>query len=302
MTDATSHEILSVDPEDGVDPDDVSLAALRSGLDSDDDQVRTHAAKVAAVLAQSDVDAVADLLDALADRLEDQWNVVVYQTMIALHTVAEERPGDLEPVVPEVVGVLHRDLPVLKVLTARTLGHVAVDDAGTLTDHVEVLVDAVREEPDDILDRENLEEATREDHTYHERVNREGQTQQTLAREIVANVLVEVTEADPAAVEPHVSSVIDLLGDDDGAVVSASADVVGTIGRADAAAVADAVDPLCDLLDHRDEAVAANAISALGYVGDPAAVDPLREVAEDEARDEELRELAADTADFLASS
>lgn len=303
MTDATSHEILAIDPEEGVDSDDVSLAALRSGLESEDDQVRTHAAKVAAVLAQSDVDAVVDLLDALGARLDDRWNVVVYQTMIALHTVAEERPAELEPVVPEVVGVFYRDLPVLKTLTARTLGHLAVEDAEALTDHVDALLDVVREDPEDILGDGPVDEAAREDHTYHERINREGRTQQTIAREIVANALVEVAEADVEAVTPHVSTLIGLLDEDeDASVVSATADVVGTIGRSDAGPVDDAVGPLCDLLDHRDDAVVANAVSALGYVGDPAAVAPLEAVAEDDERDEELRELAADTADFLAAS
>lgn len=303
MSNATNHEIMTVELEDGVPTSDVPPATLRSGLESDNDIVRTQAATVAAGLSETDPESVTAALPALFDGLDDDQRVVIYQSMLALSNVAEDEPERLEPAIERLVELSLHDLPLIRTLSARILGFVALENPSLFTEYVDTLVEATAEEPSNVLDPEALDEAV-QNHDRREaldNVNREGRTQQVLAREIIINLLVEVAEYEPAQLKPHVPTLIELLPDDDVNVVTGSIDILATLAEDDPATVADAVGPLCDLLDHRDDSVVANAISALGFIDDPDAVGPLRTLAQgDSDRDEELLALADETADFIA--
>lgn len=303
MADPGGHPIEAVELAEGVPRDDVAPATVRSGLESDRATVRSTAATVAAGLAQSDPDALSELAPALVDRLGDDQRVVVYQSLIALSHVARDDPGSLVPAVDRLVARLSDDLPVIRTLSARILGFVVLERPGVLADHAGALVDAALADPDEVLDADAIADEVSDRHGRRslEEVNRRARTQTVLARQTVANVLVEVAAHDPDAVGAHVDGVVDLLEDDAG-VVTAAADVLRILAEADPALVEPTIDSLCDVLDHPDESVVATAVPALGHAGDPSAVSALRDLAADEDRSAELRELAAETADFLESS
>lgn len=302
MTDAGSHAIETVDLEDGVPTTEVSPETIRSGLASDRPTVRSKAATVAAGLTQRDPAVLYDLAPVLMDSLDDDQRVVRYQSLIALSHVAEDDPGALGPAIDRLVALLSAELPVVRLLAARILGFVVLEQPEALTAHVEALLAAARDEPADVLDPDEIENTVAEAHGRRsvETVTREVQRQQSLARDTLVNVLVEVAEHDPEALAAHVPALADLLADDHAGVVTAAADVCRILAETDPETVAPAVEPLCDVLEKPDDSVVATAVPALGYAGDPTAIEPLRAVADDEGRSAELRDLAAETADFLA--
>lgn len=304
MTDATTHDIMAVELDEDEPPDDVPLETLRSGLESEENLVRTHAAQVAGAVSANDLATIKELVPILIDLLDDERNGVIVQSSVALTVVADDEPSMLEPAMPRLVELLRDDLSVLRSHAARILGLVALEHPEYLTDHVETLVAALAQEPVEPVDRDRLAQ-TDYDYTNNdnlERVNQDEERRQIAARGVVSHLLVELADENPALVKPYVDTFVDLLTEIDLRVVTASEEMLGIIAQEDPEAVKGAVGPLCDLLEHKDETVVANAIMALGFVEDDDAVDPLRAVADDDQehdRSEELRELAAETITFI---
>lgn len=307
MTDATTHEIMSVELDEDDPPEDVSVETVRSGLESEDNLVRAHAAHVAAGLTAGDLDAAKEVLPTLIDCLDDERTAVVVQCSVALTVIAEDEPSLLEPAVSSLVDLLDHDLSIVRSHAARILGLVALEHPEYLRDYVDVFVEAISREPTKPIDRETLAEKTdgmKWDDGL-EQINRDEEERQVFTRGVAANLLVEVAELDPSLVESHVPRFISLLDDVDLRVVLACVEILGTIAEEDPDAVTEAVGPLEELLTHDDETVVANAIMTLGFIQDPATVEPLRELADGhqaQERDDDLRELAAETADFIESS
>lgn len=304
MTDATTHDIMAVELEEDEPAEDVPLETLRSGLESEKNLVRTHAAQVAGAVFATDLAMVKELVPTLIDLLEDERNGVIVHSSAALTVVADDEPSLLEPAMPRLVELLHEDLSVLRSHAARILGLIALEHPEYLTDHVETLVAAFAQEPVEPIDRDRIAQT---DYDFSntddlERVNQDEERRQIAARGVVSHLLVELADEDPELVTPHVDRFVDLLDEIDLRVVTACEEMLGIIAQENPDAVTDAVGPLCDLLGHRDETVVANAIMALGFVGDEAAVEPLRAIAADEQdhdRSEDLRELASETVSFI---
>lgn len=301
MTDATHHDILDVTVGSDDPADDVPVETLRSGLQSDDGGVRLHAANVASFVPREEVETLKAVLPALIDCLDDDKRVIVYQSTIALSLVAEDEPELLEDTVPRLVELLEHDLSLARTMAAKCLGHVALDHPEYFADQVDELVAATATAPTEVIDPDHIEnpDLDRAQRETLRGIEREEGVREQFAREITANLLVELAEYDPALLEPHTETLADLLSGENVPVTTAIADVVAAMAREEPAVVDDAVEPLCAVLDHVDERLVATAVSALGFIGDPAAVDPLRELADDEERDEDLRDLATETADFL---
>lgn len=303
MTDEGGHPIEGVEFREGVPTEAVAPETIRSGLASDRASVRSRAATAAAGLTHRDPGAVLALAPTLVDCLQSDQRVVVYQCLLALSHVAEDDPAALVPAVDRLVALLSWDLSLVRMLAARILGAVVRERPAALVPHAGALVAAASREPSAVLDPTEIAEGIENRHAREslQRVNRDEQVQQARARETLVNVLVVVAGHDPAAVAPHVADLAELLADDSAAVVAAAADSCRLVAEADPAAAGPARDALCDALAHPAEAVVAAAVPALGYLGDPAAIEPLQALAADADRSAELRDLARDTADFLAS-
>lgn len=306
MTEQSTHEIMTVEMDDGVPTEPVSVETLQSGLESDTASVRTEAARVAAGVAERDPETVVTVLPTLIDLLDDDQRVVVYQTAMALSVVAEDHYDELEPAIDPLVELTTHELKLIRLLAARTLGFIALERADLFVEHVGDLVEATIEEPEGVFDDEELREHVDNDRVRggFRQVNTQHELRQMYTRNVTVNLLIEVAEHDPTAMEPHVDTFVELLGDDDPGIARGSAEILGYVAREEVADLDAAVDPLVDLLDHFDESVVATAITTLGFVGDPAAAESLWQLA-DERDDEDadhpadLYDLAAETADFL---
>lgn len=302
MTDVEDYDIMDVsvspdDPATGVDVD-----ALRAGLASDDASVRLHAASVASFVPHEEserLEAVVPELTALLSA--DEQNVTIYQGTIALAVVSENAPEAIAEAVPRLVELLAHDMSLIRSVAATCLANVAMDRPQYVADEIETLVAVAASRPANAVAREHVEndDLTRQQRESLHAIDWEEGVRQQVSRDVAANLLVEVASHDPAAVAPHAADLVAILEDGPQSVTLAVADAVGQVAREDPTAVSGAVDPLRALLEAEDTSVVATAITALGFIGDPAAVSPLREVADDEDRDADLRDLADETADFV---
>lgn len=305
MSDATSHEVLEIEVEEDEPLEGVSPSVLRSGLESEDPMVRAHAARVAEAVAVGDEETILEVLPTVIDRLDDDRRVVVTKCAIVLSVVAEDHPEALEPAVPGLVELLLHEMSLIRILASKALGYVAVDHPEFLLDNEDVLIDAtLLEHREDVIDRDTLYEET-DSHTNFEVINQQNvdeDARQMVTRQAAANLLVEVGELEPERLVPETDRIAEGLADQNPSVVAACLDVLGQIAREDRAAVAEHSDAIVECLDRPDGPTVASAVATLGYARDPAAVEPLRDLAADEDRDEDLRELAAETAAFIDGS
>jgi HEAT repeat protein len=304
MVETTDHEVMAVELDEGEPVGAVDLDVVRSGLESEQNMIRTHAANVALAVAKADDGRAVALSQALCEAVRDDHRVVVHRTVAALAVVADEAPDRVEPAVDRLVELLDYDVPSVGTSAGRALGALAVESPGALVDHVDALVAAAVTEPEDVVDPEAIADAEYDDQARTLNLyNASHVTEQAGARQVAANLLVTVADHDPTVVVPHVPELVDALSTNDATALTALVDALGSVAQAEAEAVraAGAVDTLSELLDHPDETVVATAVTTLGYTGDPTVVDSLREVADDADRDADLREFAAETADVLAT-
>jgi hypothetical protein len=301
MTDATSHDIMSIDVEPDALVEDVPVDVLRSGLESDDEGVRRHAARVAAALSGDEIETAVDVVPQLTDLLGAESRVIASKSAIALSLVAEERPSELEDAVEPLVDLLVDDLDLLRVYASRALAHVSVEHPEFLLGTEETLVEALGIETEAPIDREKLREETptADNFDTFDRYNVESERRQIAARGVAANLLVEIAVREPERLVPYAEHFVETLDSDRPTVVLASLDVLGQIARVDAEAVRPAVGPVSEYLEASDEQITAAAVATLGFIGDGQAVEPLRELAANDDRTQDLRELADETAQFI---
>lgn len=301
MTDTTGHDILDVDvgPDDPA--TDVPVETLRSGLQSDDSGVRLHAANVASFVPREEIETLTAVVPELLECLHDDSAVVVYQAAIALGFVAEQEPETLEDGIPRLVELLEADHSLTQAMAAQALGYVVMNNPELFVNEVDDLVTAALETPEDAVDQETLQspDLDRNDRRILDQIQSNEMERQQYARNATLNLLVELADHDPSVVSPYVDDLTALLEAENVALRTAMADLVAKVAKSDPTAVDDTVDRLCANLEHSHESLVATAITALGFIGNRAAVTPLEELADDENRSTDLRELAAETADFI---
>lgn len=303
MSDIADHPIRDVEvgPDDPA--TDVSVETLRSGLAHENDSVRLVAANVASFVPPEDGHKLKAVRSELVDLLDADRNVEVHQAIIALKVLSMEHPEALEDAVPEIVGVLDHQHSMVRAIAGTTLATVAMERPALVADEVETLAAVAADDPEqavgkDEIENEELDRAQRES---LKAIEYEESKRKQMARDVAANLLVEVAEYDHTLVTPHLDELLPALRNGPEPVKLALADTVRAIAEADSDAASEAVDALIDALDAQHESVVATAVTALGFIGDEDAVDALRELATDESRADELRELAEETADFVAA-
>ncbi|GKZ14480.1 HEAT repeat domain-containing protein [Haladaptatus sp. T7] len=294
-------EITALDPET-VSPGDVDTEGLRAALEREDNLVRTHAARLVSAVAERDLDSVEPLVPTLVGALDDDRIVVLRESLVVLAAIAEDSPEAVREAIPSLCSLLEHETPLIPALASEVVRVLAVERAEWFVPHVGELVTAMETEPTDpTAGGADAFSNDAEPRAHVTDVYREELRRQITARTVVANVVYEVATIDPESVRPHASRFVALIEAGSGAVLSASVCAVNMISEANPEAVENAVEPLCDRLSVPDRAVQVHAVSALGNVGDPTAVEPLREFADGDAPlDDEIRSLARTTADGTA--
>lgn len=302
MSDGSSAPLAGVDLE-SLTAADVDEADVRAALESDDPTVRQRGTHVCSTLAARDVDAVRPLAADLLARLDDDSLAVARHAGTALVSLSEAHPGAIRADVEPVVGFAESDLGGVRMVGARILGNLVVDHPDAVAPYVDRLVAAVADSEGTYAQsdlEEHAEAARAADDVAAENVvqaNKEEAQKRVVARAALANVVVAVAEDDPDAVAGLVDELAPLLDDPDPNVVGAALDTLSALAEDDPDSVAPAVEAVVDCLDHGDEMLRARAIRTLGFAGATEAIDRLRGVAETD--DEDVRDLAAETADYL---
>lgn len=297
----------STEPLDDVDaasvtPGDVDESEVRAALDSRKPLVRQRGLEVCERLAEADVDAVRPLLDAVAPVAGDDNAANAQRAIGVLDAVADSDPAALDGRLDDPVGALDSDIVDVQLTGATLLGKLVVDEPDLVAPHVREVVEAIgATEPDpapsdvgEFVD----DPVTRQTIMDHEEAERR---RRTSGRRTLVNVAVAVAEQRPDAAVDAVEEFTTLLDDVDPGVAGGAVDALGELAAADPDAVAPVRDDLLAALDHDRTVVRARTIRALGHLGDDAAVPKLRELAEADP-DEDVRTLAAETADFLGGA
>ncbi|MDS0295661.1 HEAT repeat domain-containing protein [Halogeometricum luteum] len=298
MTANASRPLDGIEPE-SVTPEDIDDEEVRAALASDTPSVRQRGVEVCESFAATGVEAVRSLLDDVAPLAGDDNAAVALRAISVLDTVARSDPDALDGATAGLADAADSEIVDVQLTAATALGVLVVKRPDLVAPFVGELVAAIRAtEPDptpgdfsaveDPVTRRTLEE-----HEESERQRR------TSGRRTLVNVVVAVCEEEPESALGTVEGLVGLLDDVDPSIVGGAVDALGELAVTDPAAVAPAREELRARLDHPQTFVRARTVRALGRLGDEGAVPELRTLAETDD-DEDVREIAAETAAFLA--
>lgn len=299
MPNATTDDLLDLDPDEA-DPEDIDLALVRDALHDGEGLVRDRAAELMLVVAREEPEEALHSLSAIVAGVSSGHVNVTLKSVSAVVVLTEYYVDELEPTVEPLVDCLYGEIPRTRAFAAKALGAIAEDHPEWFVPHVGTLVDVVGQDLDDPLEgAPGPEEADEQMLERLEVVAQEENKQQFLARATAANLLYEAVQEAPAEGAAHVDALVDADDGTDATVTAAVMDILAVVGEHDQRAIEGAVEHLIDRLDYPNEQVRARAVKALGFSGDERAVEPLRDLATDDEADPDLRDLAAETADWI---
>ncbi len=297
MSEGEADPLADVDLDE-LSPDELDADEIRAALTSSNRLVRQRGARICVRLATEDPSHVLPHLDCLGAMLDDDSIVAAQQAATALIPVAREYPGELEGLLGGVISFADTDLGGDRSRAAKILADVVVERPDICAPHTAELLQVVRDAKSTLeSDAASMasDDVTRETIRRHEETESQARF---VSRVSLAHVVVAIAEEHPEAVAPCLDDLVALLDDDDSSIVAAALDALAEVAEFDPAAVSDHVSPVIDRLDHPADGIRARAIRTLGFTGNPDAVPALRSVAERD-EDEDVRALAADTANFL---
>ncbi|GAB3040333.1 HEAT repeat domain-containing protein [Natronobiforma cellulositropha] len=283
------------------DPDEIDLDEIEELFDDEWEEIRNTGLKVLAGLALDDPERVTPLVDRVIDCLDESYGPARSHAGLVLSLVASDRPDLVEPAIPQLVANLDDPTPMYQYRAARAIAMQLESTPEAFVEHIDSLVDVLAEGPEPTMP-EPPDDPELKEHYQKLRERREPDMLRSAAsNEIVANVLVEIAKAEPEAFADRLPKFFPVLSARTAPTRGGAVEVIRYVAEADPAAVTDAVDPLIDVLEDDTTFVRARAIRALGYAEAAEAIEPLRSVAESD-HDEDLRELAAETADWLEAN
>ncbi|WP_170972329.1 HEAT repeat domain-containing protein [Natronorubrum halophilum] len=281
---------------------DIDDAELRAALSSSDPLVRRRGVEVCETLAEEGVDAVRPVLDEVASLANDDNAAIALRSITVLRTVVERDPPALEGRLTSLVSTAGAEIVDVQLTGSSVLATLVVERPDLVAPYVRQVIEGIRAtEPDpqgeDLSDviTDEVTRRTIQDHEDEERKRR------ISARHTLSNVVVATIESEPRSAVDAVDELVTLLDDAYPAVSGGAIDALAELAVEKPEAVAPASDRLVDRLDDDSVSVRARAVRALGHLGDDAAVSKLREVAAADAN-EDVRELATETANFLADA
>lgn len=286
-------------------PEKVDVEKVVALFDADQSQVRDVALTCLIYVAHDDSDRVAEVSDEVIERLDDEFPVAGSTATAVLSSIASERPDAVRPALPKLVRKLDEHPPLTGYRAARALTPLLEYDPEGFVPEADYLLDVLvdppevwapsseelRELPAD--EREKLESIleSRRDEIAKDTARAKG------IREFAANALVEVADREPDAIADRLGELAPALSNDPPIARAATIDVIANVAQSDPEAAKPTIDALIDRLDDDAEFVRGHAVRALGFAEATEAVEPLRELAE---ADDDLGELATETADRLA--
>ena len=288
-------------------PEKVDVEKVVALFDADRGQVRDEALTCLIHVAHDDPDRVAEVNEAVIDRLDDEFPVAGSTATAVLSSIARDRPDAVRPALPDLVRKLDEHPPLTGYRAARALTPLLEYDPEGFVPEADYLLDVLVDPPEVWApSSEELQELPADEREKLQNVleSRRDEIAKDTARakgirEFAANALVEVADREPEAVADRLDELAPALSNDPAIARAATIDVIANVAQSNPEAAEPTVDALVDRLDDDAEFVRSHAVRALGFAEATEAVEPLRELAET-TDDEDLAELAAETADWLA--
>lgn len=295
----TSQSPLQAVALNDVTPESVDSAEVRAALDAERAPVRQRGAQVCQTLAAADVDAVRPVVGPLGAALHDDDPGVARTAAAALIEVATADPDAVVPILDDAAVLADSALGGVQMTGARLLATVAQQRPKQCTAVVEPLLDRLARPPSH-TDGQSVsacvdDRITRRAVRQHEQGERD---HEQVARQVFANVVVAVAEADPPAVADHVEAVADLATGEGPVVRGAALDVLTAVAQERPQAVSPVTDGVVACLDADERVLRARAIRVLGYLEQECHAGRLSAVAETDP-DDGVAALARETAAFL---
>jgi len=290
-------------------PGQVDVEALVQLLDADEGQARNESLMALGHVADYDADLVVDYTDEFIAALDDGFPVAESSAAQVLSRIVGEYPEEVRPAIPQLVEMLDQIPPLTGYRAGRTLAPLLSEYPEDFVDEADQLIDVVNDPQDASVpteeDYEQMDDEKRAE-TEDRLRSRSEQARADVARtfgirEIAANSLVEVSEREPEAVAPRIEELVPALFSEPPVAQAATLDTIANVGQHDPDAVDPIVDDLIEVTQTQVPSIRAHAVQAIGYSEATAAIEPLRELAEDDDPElsDEFRELAAETADYL---
>lgn len=284
----------------GSDPDAIDLEEIEDLLDDDWEEMRNTGLKVLVGLATDDPNRVVPFVDDVIDCLDESYGIARSHAALVLSLLADDHPDLVGPAIPTLIDNLDDPTPLYRYRAARAIARQSQSTPESFVEHADALIDTLIDGPS-VSKPEPATDAGQREIAQTKKEQLEPDFMRSAAtKEVVANVLVEVAREDASVCSKRLSDLLPVLSDDEsvpharGAIV----EVIRHVVVADPDTLDATIDPLLGLLDDDATFVRARAIRALGFAEATEAVDPLRTVAESDP-DEDVRELAVETADWL---
>ncbi|MFP8890255.1 HEAT repeat domain-containing protein [Natrialbaceae archaeon A-CW2] len=306
-----SHPVRDLFEQSKENPGAIDLEEVVEYLDHEDwGQVREWALQTITHVSAADPDRLETVIEDVRPHLEDEFLVAQNTAALLFARQARHDPEPVRESVPELLELLDQDPPILRFRAAGALAPLLADHVDVFVPHTDRLVEVLVDSPTVTLvpdegELEELEDETvellqelandREEQYERDRKRSQG------VREFAANAIVEVAEIEPDQIAPHVRVLATTINDDRPIVRTALLDTMAIIAQDDPEAVQPAIEAIRARLNDEVDYVRAHAVRALGYGEATEAIEDLRELADQDV-DENLRGLAADTADWLADS
>ncbi|MFP8952461.1 hypothetical protein ACLI4Z_05725 [Natrialbaceae archaeon A-arb3/5] len=291
------------------DPARVDVETVVALFDARQGQVRNVALRCLLFVAQDDPDRVAAVNDRVIERLDDEFPVAGSTAAGVLARIARERPDAVHPARSKLVSKLDENPPLTGYRAARALVPLLEDDPAAFVSDADALLDVLVDPPDvwapDTAELREMSDGKRQEITNRlssrrDEIGRDKARTKGI-REFVAHAIVEVSEREPDALVDRIDELAAALSIEPAIARAAIIDAIANVASAEPAAVTPTVDALVDRLEDDAEFVRAHAVRALGFAEATEAVEPLRTVATADV-ETDLRELAAETADWIADS
>lgn len=302
MVDSHTKSVTDYDPSE-ITPDDVDIEMISESLDSDHAQNRAHAAQLCFSLASQDTHVGAELTPALLGAIDSGEKAMVLKGVFgALAVIAEEQPEILQDDVGPLVDGLSHELPLIRMLAARAVRPVGAQYPDVFIPYLNDLLVVLQSSVETPIEQVDASQIDPDQASQLQSIGGQIKRRQIIVEGIVANLVAAIGETDPDALCPHIDTLVTLLNEDLVQEQAPIIDAIKTIGEEHPETAEVAIDILCDYLNSGTEIEVAHAISALGYIGDSAAVDPLWSVAGDDERDDDIRSMASETAEWIETS
>ncbi|MCU4740795.1 HEAT repeat domain-containing protein [Natronoglomus mannanivorans] len=285
------------------DPDAIDLEEIEALLDDDWEERRNTGLKVLVGLAADDPERVVPFVDDVIDCLSESYGPARSHAALVLTLLVEDYPELVEPAIPQLVDNLTDETPIYRYRAARTIALQTEATPESFVEHADDLIDVLIDGPTVSKPAPPDDPSRREQHKGQVEHLQPDFARSAATKEVAANVLVEVAEREPSVCAERLSDLYSVLENEDEVplVRGAIVDIVKHIAMADAADSPAVTDVLIDHLDDDTTVVRARAIRALGFAEVADAIEPLRTVAESDP-DEDVRDLASETADWLETA